>query len=122
MRRILLTNTTLILFGSGLSACASGAGDYAPSRGISDDKILLRAQQENRIVLTFDKDFGELAVLGGKPHAGIIRLVDILPRQQGAVCLQVISLHTEELQKGAIVTATTFRIRIRASSGPDGNP
>ncbi len=37
MRRILLTNTTLILFGLGLSACASGAGDYAPSRGISND-------------------------------------------------------------------------------------
>ena len=27
------------------------------SRGISDDKVLLRAQQENRIVVTFDKDF-----------------------------------------------------------------
>lgn len=31
------------------------------ARGASDDVILQRAQQENRIVVTFDKDFGELA-------------------------------------------------------------
>ncbi len=31
------------------------------SHGIPNDKILLRAQEENRIVITFDKDFGELA-------------------------------------------------------------
>ncbi len=31
------------------------------SPGIADPQVLERAQTENRIVLTFDKDFGELA-------------------------------------------------------------
>ncbi len=31
------------------------------SPGISDVEVLERAQRENRIVVTFDKDFGELA-------------------------------------------------------------
>lgn len=31
------------------------------SPGISDPEVLSRAQKENRILLTFDKDFGELA-------------------------------------------------------------
>ncbi len=36
-------------------------------------------------MVTLDKDFGELAVLGQQPHVGIIRLVDIVPQQQAAV-------------------------------------
>ena len=30
-------------------------------RGATDREVLERAQQENRLVVTFDKDFGELA-------------------------------------------------------------
>jgi predicted nuclease of predicted toxin-antitoxin system len=63
-----------------------------------------------------------LAVLGGAAHSGIIRLVDMRPRQQAAVCLQILASHAEELQKGAIVTATTFRIRIRTPKAEDGSP
>ena len=41
--------------------------------GSSDTEILERAQRENRIVLTFDKDFGELAFRSGLPAlSGII--------------------------------------------------
>ena len=31
------------------------------ARGSSDEQVLARAQQEDRILITFDKDFGELA-------------------------------------------------------------
>lgn len=34
-------------------------------RGAGDDQILARAQVEGRVLLTFDKDFGELAVRSG---------------------------------------------------------
>ncbi len=36
-------------------------------RGQADDVILQRAQDEDRLVLTFDKDFGELAFRFGLP-------------------------------------------------------
>ncbi len=43
------------------------------SPGISDREVLSRAQAENRILLTFDKDFGELAFRSRLPASvGII--------------------------------------------------
>jgi predicted nuclease of predicted toxin-antitoxin system len=41
--------------------------------GISDREVLARAQAEDRIVVTFDKDFGELAFRFGLPAtSGVI--------------------------------------------------
>jgi predicted nuclease of predicted toxin-antitoxin system len=41
--------------------------------GDDDDLILRRAQTESRILITFDKDFGELAFRSGLPAAcGIV--------------------------------------------------
>jgi predicted nuclease of predicted toxin-antitoxin system len=41
--------------------------------GAADDVILERAQDENRLVVTFDKDFGELAFRWGLPSScGVI--------------------------------------------------
>lgn len=43
------------------------------SPGISDPEVLARAQAENRILLTFDKDFGELTFRSKLPStSGII--------------------------------------------------
>lgn len=43
------------------------------SPGITDEIVLARAITENRILLTFDKDFGELAIRRGLPATcGII--------------------------------------------------
>ncbi|MGL5034589.1 MAG: DUF5615 family PIN-like protein, partial [Microcystaceae cyanobacterium] len=43
------------------------------SPGISDPEVLSHAQAENRILLTFDKDFGELAFRSKLPASvGII--------------------------------------------------
>ncbi len=41
--------------------------------GASDDEIIARAASENRLLLTFDTDFGELAYRRGlSPAAGVI--------------------------------------------------
>jgi len=45
-----------------------------PLRGASDDDILARAFAENRLLLTEDKDFGELVYRLRKPTRGIILL------------------------------------------------
>ena len=78
-----------------------------------DDVILARAHAEQRILVTLDKDFGELAILHGRPHHGIIRLVNFSARQQAAACLAVLSAHGDELLAGAIVTAEMGRMRVR---------
>ena len=47
---------------------------YEQSRGADDDSILQRAYAENRILITNDKDFGELIYRGKKLHRGVILL------------------------------------------------
>ncbi len=43
------------------------------ARGSSDEQVLARAQKEERILITFDKDFGELAFRSKLPaNSGII--------------------------------------------------
>ncbi len=78
-----------------------------------DQEILSYAYHEKRILVTLDKDFGELTILQGKPHAGIIRLVNIASKQQGNICLQVLKTYSKELLSGAIITAELGRLRIR---------
>lgn len=87
------------------------AGDL--EAGLSDASIIAQAYAEARILVTLDKDFGELAVLGGAPHCGIVRLVNIAARLQARVCIDVLETHGAELQRGAIVTAEPGRLRIR---------
>lgn len=68
-----------------LDSCVSGAtlvilkaanhdaiwtGDWPRDPG--DEQILQRALAESRIVVTIDKDFGELAIVRGIQHCGLI--------------------------------------------------
>lgn len=78
-----------------------------------DQAILDSAYKEERILVTIDKDFGERAIVLGEPHHGIVRLVNLSAKMQASVCLQVLELHGEELQKGAIVTAYADHLRVR---------
>lgn len=87
------------------------AADWDEDPG--DVVILDYAYQEQRILITLDKDFGELAIAQGKPHSGILRLVNFSARQQAIACLHVLQVHGEDLAAGALVTAEPGRLRIR---------
>jgi predicted nuclease of predicted toxin-antitoxin system len=91
------------------------AGDCAEDPG--DEAILARAGEEGRVLLTLDKDFGELAVVRGARHSGIVRIVGLAARDQGVVCLQVLASHGALLEAGAIVTVEPGRIRVRPPVG-----
>jgi predicted nuclease of predicted toxin-antitoxin system len=87
------------------------AGQWSEDPG--DEEILAIAHNEDRILVTLDKDFGEMAIVQRKSHSGIVRLVNLSAKQQGIVCLRVIEKYVRELQSGAIVTVEPGRIRIR---------
>lgn len=89
------------------------AGDWLEDPG--DNEILAIAYQEQRTLVTLDKDFGEIAIVRGQPHCGIIRLVNIAAKQQAAVCVEVLMRYDRELQAGAIATASLGRVRIRSN-------
>lgn len=92
------------------------AGNWSEDPG--DEEILATAYNEGRILVTLDKDFGELAIMREISHCGILRLVNLSTRQQSVVCLQVLTLYGKELQAGAIVTAELSRVRIRPPDNP----
>jgi len=87
------------------------AGEWTADPG--DDAILAHAFAEQRVFVTIDKDFGELAVHRGQPHHGILRIVDFSARRYGEVCLAVLAAHLADLEAGALITASPGRIRIR---------
>ncbi len=88
------------------------SGEWESDPG--DEEILARAREESRVLITLDKDFGELAIVRNVPHCGIIRLVGVSAKQQAAVTLNIISKYVSELSSGAIVTVSDQRVRIRS--------
>lgn len=91
------------------------AGDLASDPG--DEEILDIAVREDRILVTLDKDFGELVFLHGAMHKGIIRLVEIPSRLQALSVNDVLKSHPEALIRGAIVTIKDNHLRIRSPLG-----
>ena len=86
-------------------------GDWSVDPG--DEQILATAAAQRRVLVTLDTDFGELAVLYRRPHAGIVRLVNLRAQDQGPVCAAALRRYGAEIEQGAIVTAEEQRVRIR---------
>lgn len=87
------------------------AGEW--DRDPGDEEILQNAFAEGRILVTLDKDFGEMAIVLGAPHRGIVRMVDVAARQQGPFCVWLMAKYGADLERGALVTASPKRVRIR---------
>jgi predicted nuclease of predicted toxin-antitoxin system len=47
---------------------------YEEARGLDDDKIIAQAYEENWILITSDKDFGEKIYREQHPHHGVVLL------------------------------------------------
>lgn len=47
---------------------------YEQARGIDDDEVIQKAFEENRILITNDKDFGEKVYREQRAHRGVILL------------------------------------------------
>jgi predicted nuclease of predicted toxin-antitoxin system len=78
-----------------------------------DEEILKYAHRRKYVLVTLDKDFGELAIVHQKPHSGIIRLVNISATKQAEYCHNVLSKFQKELSTGAIITVDNTKVRIR---------
>ncbi len=78
-----------------------------------DASVLSCARTAGQVVITLDKDFGELAVVRRQPHAGIVRLVGLPTAQQAPIAAATLTRYAEELGRGALVTAESGRTRVR---------
>jgi predicted nuclease of predicted toxin-antitoxin system len=85
----------------------------------TDAVILARATDEGRLVVTNDKDFGELAFRSGQLHTGILLLR--LRDERGANRVRVVASVFERWGDhllGAFTVATERGVRIRPTQRP----
>ena len=85
-------------------------------RGIDDEAILDRANDHQSLLLTQDKDFGELVYRQRRVHAGVvlIRLEGLSAESKAGVVSTAFQEHGEEME-GAFTVISPGRIRIRRS-------
>ena len=79
----------------------------------SDMRLLEYALLDNRILITEDKDFGELLFVQHRPHGPLIRVVELSVDEQVQAMSELLEQHTHELAGPVIVTIARGRIRIR---------
>ncbi|MDP2844817.1 MAG: DUF5615 family PIN-like protein [Candidatus Methanoperedens sp.] len=82
--------------------------------GISDDEVLDLANREESLLLTADKDFGELVFRLRKITIGVvlIRLAGLTPARKAEIVVETINKHdTELLNAFSVVTIGAIRIR-----------
>lgn len=82
--------------------------------GLSDDRVLKIAYNEQRIVITNDRDFGELVFKKKRPHFGVIYFrfpLDSNAEQKISSLKKLFSTHTNDLGKFLVVTPRGVRIK-----------
>jgi predicted nuclease of predicted toxin-antitoxin system len=82
--------------------------------GASDEEVLARAQQDGRVLLTFDKDFGELAYRAKLPaECGIVLFRLSLTSPDHIVKHIVTTFETFHDWKGHFSIVEDARLRVR---------
>jgi predicted nuclease of predicted toxin-antitoxin system len=87
------------------------ASDYQP--GLEDQEVLAIALREERILITNDRDFGELVYRLGLPHAGVILLrlsTTSLPAKTARLDA-ILAKHAGSLTRFVVVTERSVRLR-----------
>lgn len=83
-------------------------------RGLSDDDVLSKATVLQGLLITEDKDFGELTYRVKKPHTGIvlIRLQNIPRSRRIKTAVELIDQFFNKLQHSfSVLTEKGFRIK-----------
>jgi len=91
-------------------------------RGEKDDRLLAHAQTEKRIVLTHDKDFGELAFRIGLPsECGVIllRLSGSDPDSDNQRALEAIESRSDWAGHFSVITEERIRVRALPANAGD---
>lgn len=81
---------------------------------LPDDEILAKAEHEDRVVVTFDLDFGALLAASARklPSVVIFRLRNPTPAVVTSKLLSLLSLRGRELEEGALIIVEEARYRM----------
>ncbi len=83
---------------------------------LSDERIIEKARQEKRIILTHDLDFGRLMALSRKNLPSVItfRLDNMKPIYVNHYLAQTLTRFAAELETGALISVNEQAIRLRS--------
>lgn len=81
----------------------------------SDEEIADLAQNESRVVVTFDLDFSRIVALESRARPSLIvfRLERFTTDQVNAQLIEIIDRYVTQLEAGSIITVHPDRIRVR---------
>ena len=79
----------------------------------SDEALLSFALSEQRILVTEDKDFGELLFARRLPHPCIIRFIEMGVVEQVDAMEELIEHYEDSMRDGTLIVVTRRRMRIR---------
>ncbi len=85
---------------------------YEEARGADDDQIIQKAFEEDWVLITNDKDFGEKVYREQRPHKGVIilRLEDERTASKVETLRCLLDLHSDKLpDRFVVVTETQVR-------------
>ena len=85
---------------------------YDEARGLDDDKVIQKALEEKRILITNDKDFGEKVYRDGQLHGGVIllRLQDERSTSKIRVLSDLLNMYSDRIPNSFLVV-TEQRVR-----------
>lgn len=86
------------------------------SVGISDDLVLAQANQQDVVLLTNDKDFGDMVYRDRQFTCGIVllRLAGLSNEQKAEIVASVLAQYAEKLARAfTVITPRNVRIRSR---------
>ena len=94
---------------------------FEEARGMDDDDIILKALEENWILITNDKDFGEKVYRDGLLHRGIIllRLEDERSQSKIQVLSRLLKIYPDRLSN---IEFSNFLMAFPAGDFHDGAP
>lgn len=84
--------------------------------GIDDEEVLEHSRDRDAILVTADKDFGELVFRQRRLHSGVvlIRLTGIRPEIKAEIVATAFEQHAQEFREGfAVVSERALRLRRR---------
>ena len=86
--------------------------------GADDDRVLSHANQHQALLITADKDFGELVFRQGRFNTGIVllRLAGVSQIRKAEIVSAVLAVHGNEM-RAAFSVITNEILRIRPNPG-----
>ena len=106
-------HNTLVELGHDVLSARDG---YASA---SDETLLALAYREGRVLVTEDKDFGELVFALRQPHPCIVRLDGLTAAEEEAAMRNLIEGEDAAMRAGAIIVVTGNRVRIRSAESAE---